>query len=151
MEIKLYTTNSDPHELNKVLTEVGTFECKLKAPVDKENIEITLGTGNVSANYAYVAAFGRYYDIKPITQNNAICIFSGQSDPLMSFKAQILVAPAVVARNPWKYDKYVPDSKLPIESRTARGILPFPNTGIFNGNQNTYILTTIGSGSPVTP
>lgn len=151
MQVKLYTTNSDRHVINKELTEVGTYECQLKAPVDRANVEITIGSTNVTANYAYVADFGRYYHISPITQYNGITVYAGKSDPLMSFKHWVLSAPAVIARNPWKYDKYLPDNKLPIESRTVKGTLKFPVTNVFDGNSNCYILTTIGCGGSPLP
>lgn len=141
--IVLYRTNSDEHELNKVLTQVGTFSCKLKAPVDQENIEVNLGTDATGANYGYVEEYGRYYYLHPTTQNNSMVIYSGKSDPLMSFKGGVLAAPAVIARNPWSYDKYIPDNKLPVESRTVKGVIKFPGTH-FAGNNNTYILTTVG-------
>ena len=144
--IILYRTNSDEHEINKVLTPVGTFSCKLKAPVDQENIEVILGTDATGANYGYIEEYGRYYYLHPTTQNNNMVIYSGQSDPLMSFKGRVLAAPAVVARNPWKYNKYIHDPQLPIETRTARATFRFPNNH-FDGSNNCYILTTIGSGS----
>lgn len=143
--IILYRTNSDEHEINKVLTPVGTFSCKLKAPVDQSNIEVTLGTDAVGANYGYVEEYGRYYYLHPITQNNVMVVYSGKSDPLMSFKGGVLAAPAVIARNSWSYDKYIPDNRLPVESRTVKGVIKFPNNH-FAGNNNSYVITTVGGG-----
>ena len=143
MEIKLYNTGSDEHEVNKVLTDVGTFQCELKTPVDVENPEITVSGNALNANYAYIASMGRYYYLTPITRNNSIVRYQGKSDPLMSFKAAVLTSPAVIARNPWHFDMYLPDRKLPIESRTASAVLKFPNN-YFSGSNNCYILTTIG-------
>jgi hypothetical protein len=68
-----------------------------------------------------------------------------QSDPLVSFKSGILASPAVISRNPWHFDLYVPDPKLPIEARSAGAVLKF-NANHFSGSNNSYILTTIGSG-----
>ena len=145
-QIILYSQGQDEHDINKALTLIGTFDCNLKTPVDAETPEIMINTVNTGANYAYIAQFNRYYYLTPITQHNGITIFRGLSDVLMSFKAGILASPAVIARNPWKYNKYVHDPKLPIEARTARATFRFPNNH-FNGSNNCYILTTIGSGS----
>lgn len=143
MEIKLYVTGSDEHEVNKLLSDVGTFQCELKAPVDVENPEITVSGNALNANYAYIASMGRYYYLTPITRNNSIVRYQGKSDPLMSFKGAVLSSPAVVSRNPWHFDLYLPDNKLPIESRTASAVIKFPQN-YFNGANNCYILTTIG-------
>ena len=143
MEIKLYVNGSDEHEVNKLLSDVGTFQCQLKTPVDVENPEITISGNALNANYAYIASMGRYYYLTPITRNNSIVRYQGKSDPLMSFKSAVLSSPAVVSRNPWHFDLYLPDNKLPIESRTASAVIKFPQN-YFNGTNNCYILTTIG-------
>lgn len=143
MNITLYTNGSDDNAVNKQLAEIGTYDCQLKQPVDKVNPEIKIGIAHLGANYAYIPEMGRYYFLTPITQNNAITVYQGKSDPLMSFKNSVLNSPAVISRNPWHFDMYVPDNKLPIEARTASAVLKFPNN-YFNGDNNCYILTTIG-------
>lgn len=141
--ITLYHTGSDTHEVNKALTTIGTYSCELKMPVNVENPEIKLSGSALNANYAYIASTGRYYYLTPLTQNNSITVYQGKSDPLMSFKNGILASPAVISRNSWHFDKYLPDNKMPIEARTASAVLKFPND-YFNGDNNCYILTTIG-------
>ena len=143
--ITLYTMGQDEHDMNKSLTVVGTYECNLKTPVDAEKPEILLNATNVHANYAYIPLYGRYYYITPVTQHNNMMEYVGLSDVLMSFNAGIKASPAVIARNPWKYDKYIPDNKMPVESRTVKGTIKFPGTH-FSGTNNSYILTTIGGG-----
>lgn len=143
MQIVLYRTGSDPNEMNKTLSTVGTYNCELKQPVDKEYPEITISGNAMGANYGYIADFGRYYWLKPITQNNSITKVQGESDPLMSFKGGILASPAVVSRNAWHWDLYLPDNKLPVETRTASAVIKFPENH-FSGANNCYILTTLG-------
>lgn len=145
-QITLYTQGQDEHDINKNLTLVGTFECNLKTPVDAEQPEILLNATNVTANYAYIPLYNRYYYLTPLTQHNNMMVYKGLSDVLMSFKSGILSSPAVIARNPWRYDKYIHDPKIPIEARTARATFKFPQNH-FSGTNNCYILTTIGSGS----
>lgn len=148
--ITLYKTGNDEHDINKSLTLIGTYDCNLKTPVDAENPEILLNATNLDANYGYIADYGRFYFLTPLTQHNQMIVYKGISDVLMSFKAGIKASPAVIARNPWLYDKYIPDSKLPVESRSIRGVYPFPQNH-FDGHYNCYILTTIGGGDRVIP
>jgi len=150
--ITLYITNSGDDYFDKVLTGGVTVNCDFKDPVDKENpvIFITGGASYVGYNYAYIPEFGRYYWMKPVTGNANTITFQGESDPLMSFKDQIRACPAVVARNPWHFDLYLPDNKLPIETRTASAIIKF-NSSAFDGTNNCYVLTTLGSGASLSP
>lgn len=143
--INLYSQSGDEHELNKSLTAIGTYTCDIKAPIDIENPEITISGAHTNANYAYIADFGRYYFLTPIGKNNSITTYQGKSDVLMSFKTGIKASPAVISRNPWHFDLYVPDNKLPIEARSMSSILNFTQNP-FSGSDNCYILTTIGSG-----
>ena len=152
--ISFYTQGDDTHEMNKTLTAVATdVSCNLKEPVDVEKPVVTVSNGANydKVNYAYIGEFNRYYYVKPIAKNNAVITFELESDVLMSFKTGIKASPAVIARNPWKYDKYLPDNKLPIESRTVKGTLKFPVTNVFDGTNNCYILTTIGCGGSPLP
>lgn len=143
MNITLYNTGSDPNDTNKTLATIGTYDCTLKAPVDEENPEIRINGTALNANYAHIPEMGRFYWLTPITQNNAFVVYQGKSDPVMSFKAGILASPAVIAKNPWHFDLYLNDPDLPIESRKACAVIKFPNNH-FNGNNNCFILTTIG-------
>lgn len=146
--VDLYYNSSDKHELNKALTLVADdVACDLKAPVDTVRPVITIAATDAydRVNYVYIAEFGRYYYANPVVKNNQIITYECKSDALASFKSGVMASPAVVARNPWSYDKYIPDNKLPVESRTVKGVIKFPNNH-FAGNNNTYILTTIGGG-----
>lgn len=146
--VDLYYNSSDKHELNKALTVVASgVACDLKAPVDAVRPVITIAASDAygRVNYAYIAEFGRYYYVTPVVKNNQVITYELKSDALMSFKTGIKASPAVIARNPWQYDKYLPDNKLPVESRTVKGTIKFPNSH-FSGTNNSYILTTIGGG-----
>ena len=139
-----YVTGDNPNVMNKTLSQIASLDCNIKEPVNKESPEIYVSSNLMGANYAYIADFGRYYFVYPTGEHAGTTRLQLESDPLMSFKEGILSSPAVVARNPWHFDLYVPDPKLPIEARTASAILQFPNQTVFDGNNNTYVLTTIG-------
>lgn len=147
INVNFYITGDNPHVMNKTLTLIAeNVPCDIKEPADREKPFLFTTGDLMGVNYAYIAHFGRYYWVYPETGQGITTRYRLESDPLMSFKTAILASPAVIARNPWHFDMYVPDPKLPIEARTASAVLPFPNQTIFDGNNNSYILTTLGSG-----
>lgn len=141
----LYTMTGDPHSFNKTLSSLGDFSCDFKNIIDVETPEVYVAAGAAydQANYMYISEFGRYYYAKARAGTGNVITFECESDPLMSFKAQILTCPAVIARNPWMYDKYIQDSKMVLESRNIRSTFEFPEN-YFSGSNNCYILTTLG-------
>lgn len=148
INVNFYTTGDNPNVMNKTLTLIAEdVPCDIKEPADREKPFLFTTGDLMHVNYAYIPHFGRYYWVYPETGQGMTTRYRLESDPLMSFRAGILASPAVIARNPWHFDLYVPDPKLPVEARTASAVLEFPNKTIFNGNNNSYILTTLGSGS----
>lgn len=149
--VTLYINSSNPNVMTKSLSGDTDVLCDFKKPIDVENPEIYISASDAydKYNYCYIAEFGRYYFMKCIGGTSQTLTFQCTSDPLMSFKSAILASKAVIARNPWKYDLYVPDPHMPVESRTIRATFPFSGTH-FNGSNNCYILTTLGSGSAST-
>lgn len=148
----IYMNSSGDDYLDKALSGGTTINCDFKQPIDIENPTIYISATDAydKYNYCYIAEFGRYYWMKPVGGNGQTITYSCESDPLMSFKSQIRACPCVVARNPWHFDLYLPDSKLPIETRTATATIKFPNDP-FSGDNNCYILTTLGSGVELNP
>ena len=144
--VNLYNNSSDVNRLNKTITLRATSTCEFKAPMDVERpiIYISATADYDDVNYVQIPEFGRYYFAKCIGGTSQTLTFECFSDPLMSFKSGILSSPAVIARNPWHYDKYIPDNRLPVESRTVRSTFKFPNASLFDGSKNCYILSVIG-------
>lgn len=146
VKVDFYQTGDNPKIMDKTLTLIASqVDCDIKEPTSVDSPYL-FTTGDLAhVNYAYIEHFGRYYWVYPETGLGMTTRYRLESDPLMSFKAAILTSPAVIARNPWHFDLYVPDPKLPIEARTASAVLRFPENH-FNGDNNSYILTTLGSG-----
>lgn len=147
--VTFYNNSSNSHAVNKALTLIATVQVKLKEPIDIEHPEILLSgaQGAIKANYVHIPELGRYYYCHSELERGQLVRFvCDKSDPLMSFKSALLAAPAVIARNPWHFDLYLPDPRLPVERRTASAVLKFPEQSKFNGQNNCYILTTVGSG-----
>lgn len=146
VKVDFYRTGDNPKVFNKTLQLIASqVDCDIKEPTSVDSPYL-FTTGDLAhVNYAYIAHFGRYYWVYPEAGYGMTTRYRLESDPLMSFKNAILACPAVIARNPWHFDLYVPDPKLPIEARTASGIIKFTGAH-FSGTNNSYILTTLGSG-----
>ena len=144
-QISLYRNTSGTHHLNKNIVHVADVTCEIKNPQDVETPEVYISATDAydDINYIYIPEFGRYYDAKPTTGRGQTITYMCESDVLMSFKGGILMAPAMISRNPWHFDMYLHDASMPIETRTASAVLKFPHN-YFNGDNNCYILTTIG-------
>lgn len=145
----LYNNSSDPNVINKAITSLGDFECDFKQSIDVERptVYVSASAAYDKANYMYIPEFGRFYYCHAIGGTSQTITFECTSDPLMSFSGGILSADALISRNPWRYDLYLPDSDIPVESRTIKGSFKFPITEPFNGDNNCYVLTTLGCGS----
>lgn len=143
--VKIYKNSSAPDYFDKVLSGETSLSCDFKQPIDVENptIYISATDSYDDYNYCYIEEFGRYYFMKPIAGNGQTITYQCKSDPLMSFRNQIRQCPVVIARNPWHWDLYLPDPKIPVEARTISAVKKFPNSH-FTGDGNCYILTTLG-------
>lgn len=150
--VNLYSNSSAPNHINKNITLVAETSCEFKAPISVTNPTIYISATDAydGVNYVYIPEFGRYYYATCTGGTSQTLTFECKSDPLMSFQSQIKASKAVIARNPWKYNKYIHDPKLPIEARTVTESYKFPVTDTFKGTNNSYILTTIGSGGSST-
>lgn len=146
VKVDFYRTGDNPKVFNKTLQLIASqVDCDIKEPTSVDNPYL-FTTGDLAhVNYAYIEHFGRYYWVYPEAGYGMTTRYRLESDPLMSFRAAILASPAVIARNPWHFDLYVPDPKLPTEARTASAVLKFDTTP-FDGSNNCYILTTLGCG-----
>lgn len=147
--VHFYNNGSNANVVHKNITLLGSVDVSFKEPFDvvRPVIYMAHDSSILKANYCYIPWVNRYYYGSMEGENGINMRFiTSESDPLMSFTNAILQSKAVIARNPWHFDLYLPDSKLPVEARTASAVLKFPNQEIFNGQNNCYILTTVGSG-----
>ena len=145
----LYNNTSHPNAIHKQIGALATVSCDFKNMIDVENPEVYIAATDAydKAKSMSIPEFGSYYFCKAKAGTGQTITYECVSDPLMSFQSAILSSPAVIARNPWHFDMYIPDPKYPIEARTMTATLKFPdNQSAFNGTNNKYILTTIGNG-----
>ena len=146
MTIKIYKNLSDNNVLDKNITQLGSDltgtlkeSCSIIDPIitieDFTNFDIQ------TANYAYIAEFGRYYYI-----TNIICItdklfeLNMHVDVLKTYASGIRNNSAVISRQASQYNLYLTDGVFKTYANPHYEIRKFPS-GFTSYN---YILTVAG-------
>ena len=117
--VVLYNNTSSPETVNKSLSSVGTYTGTLKdeCSITKPEIMLKISSFPANANYAYIAQFNRYYFIEDSpTFRNGLWIMKLKSDPLMSFKTQLLANSALVSRQQNTFNDYLNDPMVPLDA-----------------------------------
>ena len=113
--IVLYQNNSPVNKVDKTLVTVATLTGVLREGSTVLDPVVTIESGAPasvvsSANYAYIAEFGRYYYITGIgTDTNTLWTISMHVDVLMSYRSAIRSQNAIVARQEKVYNMYLDD------------------------------------------
>ena len=119
-----------------------TYNCQLKAPCGILNPEILLDIGlssAPSANYAYIASFGRYYWIREWTNDGPLWRASLECDVLASYKSSIGSASLYALRSSHSYDGDIVDALYPCKADVSQNAYQFgplflqnpPSGGLF--------------------
>lgn len=147
MNIDLYNNKSDSRKVYKDITQIGVTKsiqllesCSIENPVMMVQMNDSLYT----ANYAYIAKFGRYYYItdKTIIEGNK-CRLTLKSDVLKNFFNACGNSPVIAKRSSSHPDYRIADPrilKLPepdISIRRTSISIPY-------SNQNNFVLTVTG-------
>ena len=141
-----YNNYSDPKVVSKRKTQIESATCDFY-----NNFE--LGAGDVilnsqtsqNCNYAYIAAFKRYYFASPEVLHDGRLILHLKSDPLSSFWGDIKKSPCVANRSASNYDPYLQDDFVSIKEKTNYSVRRL--SGQFAPSQdgaNHYVLTIGG-------
>lgn len=136
MNINLYKFAKRENS-TKQPTGTGTqFTCVLKEPTSAVEPTIILETsGNAfpDYNYAYIAAFGRYYFITDIVSDGYEWIISMTTDVMATYKTQIGSWSGYVLRSSHSYNGLVKDELYPTTAVPGRASqennAPFIRTG----------------------
>lgn len=145
--LNCYTNTEEKIVVNKSLPAIIplTLSCDLKYGVNLRKPVLTVGQSLATMktyNYFYIPELGRYYfreDIKGVANN--LVEITLDCDLLMSFKSEILTSDAIIERQNYRGNVYVPDSLYPIESRTRTVTKKFPQA---LSSSATMVLITIG-------
>ena len=150
MKATFYSSSAEKNRLDKTAYLSGATEVDILL---KENCGMLTPTLIISANilnknYVYIPLFARYYFITNITRldNNRVEI-SCKCDVLMSHKEDILKLNVIATRSTNKYNQYLIDKAIAIESdyfpivrRISKGL--FQSNTLTEDNY-TFALTVI--------
>lgn len=143
--IKLQNSGFPMNKLEKNPNLVQTVTGELRNETEIVDPVILVELDNFpECNYLTIDAFHRSYFIREVKSiRNKIWEIHAHSDPLMSFKQQILGNRVLVSRNENKFDLYLNDGVFKARQNSRIGYLAFPN-GFSHFN---YILLAAGGAS----
>lgn len=111
---------------------------------------ILVNGNSIDFNYAYIGLFNRFYFVSDvIVRNKDLIEVKLKSDPLQSFKEEILNCYASVDRQKHNGNKFIDDPYMWTQVNNNVKILPFIDDGIpfdFGHSEDSYILTIAGKG-----
>ena len=149
MEIILYKNLSENNKMTKNLTQLSILLGTLKESCSVTNPVILVESPSfITANYAYIHDFGRYYFIKEVVcESTTLWRISMHCDVLSSFKNEINECEATINRQEYAYNLYLPDSLYPITEKTFFTTQTIGRSFEEN-NRNVLLLSNCGGGTP---
>lgn len=141
--VTLYTNTNDSDHLSPELgTGLSFSNCVLKheADVDMLTLEIQTETNLAGYNYAHVARYGRYYWARIRAIRYGLWEIVMESDPLATFKTELLNLTGTVNRAEQLYNGYLNDPNYIALAPLEYTFKSFPN----GMTQNALILMTVG-------
>lgn len=147
MDIKLYKTKNKPNTINKKKTAVKTLTGVAIEPINliTPRVKVTFDKKVLTANYAEIALFNRFYFIKNIIAENGFFILELAVDPLESFKKDILAYNGIIERQEYDFNLLLEDSNISAYSNTLiqykkLPIQPFKSK--INPTERSFVLIT---------
>lgn len=123
MNVVLYNNSSSNNTVHKRLSQIGTVDCDVyeDCSISSPTLRLSMTDAMISANYCYIAKFGRYYYITDKTIiDGSILIVSTHVDVLMSHWSSFSTSPCIAKRSsshpniniPDEYNVYKSQSKF---------------------------------------
>lgn len=141
--VVLYTnTNADDHLTPSLGTGLSFDNCVLKheADVDAVTLEIQTETNLAGYNYAFVSRYGRYYWVRVRSVRYGLWELTMESDPLATFRTELLNLRGTVDRAETLYNGYLNDPNYQALAPLEYTFKEFPN-GL---TDDALILVTVG-------
>lgn len=151
MNVYVYNTETDENHITKDLSNlVGMWSGTIRGEIDVVAPEVLINSNITTGNYVHIPAFGRYYwicEMSVVREN--LTLLRLQSDPLMSFAAQIGNLPVYVQRTSKRaettettagYNADIPDNRAVCEQGTRCRNIFIASMPV----QNTVYLVAIG-------
>lgn len=135
MNVVFYTFNKRRNSTKQPTGSGTTVTCVLKNPTSVHDPVLELaGAPNVSYDYAYIGAFGRYYFVKDIiSEANGLSSYYLTEDVLATHKTEIGNMRAFIAYASSGYDAMKIDSRLAVKNTKTKSGIGDLNNPIFNG------------------
>lgn len=111
MQITLYKCADDPKKIDKTISDSQVITVQAKEPIDIMQPEFYLNYNSALLDHNYLQAFGKYYFAKYQVEPGGSMRIKCFEDVLFTFKAGILAAPCICARNTNQYNSAFPDSR----------------------------------------
>lgn len=128
--IDLYTNTSPENYVTKSITQLGTQlsgDLRQGTSIIRPGIVIEQASVPATANYMYIADFGRYYFIDNIeTAEHGLYVIRGRVDPLMSYATAIKACKGIVHRAESQYNTYLDDGTFKAYANPAIITKKFP-------------------------
>ena len=143
-DIKLMYNKSPKNQVGKATNDISTITGTLKENCDMLSPSVLVETTPieiVKSNYAYIAAFNRYYfitDYSVIRQN--LIQLNLHVDVLESFKTDLLKCSCITSRQKNTWNLYLNDGALRTYQNALFQTLNFPNG--FTAHE--YVLAVAG-------
>ena len=141
----VFMFNNEPmNKISKTPVEKFTLTGELRDESSIIDPVILIEKDNpIEANYAYIAAFNRYYYIKDITAvRTGLWRISMHTDVLKTFSEGILNSPCIVAKSSSKYNMYLNDSDYKCLQDDIVMTKTFPSG--FNLADSMYVAAILG-------
>lgn len=125
------------------------LSCLVRSPSSVINPVIELQTNPLAYNYAYIAAFSRYYFISDVVYNEGLWIVSLTVDVLGSYKDEIGIQSMYVLRSASSFDGSIADTTYPLTADYTDAIVTgTPGEDDFTGfSSGYYVIGVQGQGN----
>lgn len=155
MNVTFYHSTAERNVFDKTpyLTDATAYECTFASnPVDVAHPVIMLAADVLpSFNYCQIQSLGgRFYFVDRVEiRAGGLYMIYMTVDVLMTYKTQIGLLPATIARNQYEYDAALPDDRIRLSAypQILRVDIPKPADGhefITTGTSSAFILATGG-------
>ena len=146
--INFMKLSSEVNVIGKIWTDVTPIEGQLIYDQSISEPKILVNSSALGFNYCYIGLFKRFYFVKDIIARNTDLIeIQLTSDPLESFKNDILDSYASIDRQSQNGNKFIKDPYMWVQANKNVKILTFKDGGIsfdWGHTEDCYILTIAG-------
>lgn len=147
-KINLYTFTKDSNSTKQPTGSGTEFDCNILTPADITAPVCELSASDLTAyNYAYIAAFHRYYFIEGITYDRGLWQLSLKCDVLATYKTEIGSQSLYVLRAASAYDGEIQDNFYPITGDIDYSSQSESNFPGYTYDTGCYVLNIMGTAS----